>query len=114
MAFRTDRNNNPIAFTTDIAKQAGLMPGRDFVAGESFNASATQVLWTAKLLRDPIETCIQVIDRIGFYTQKGLIRWVYIGIPSFVWQKLGHDDKKKVIQFMYRNEGGTELEHLFQ
>lgn len=111
--FRTDKHNNPIAFTTDIARQAGLVEGTDYVRGDSFNAGVS-VLFTAKLLKDPVECCIRVIDKLGFYTKSGLIRWVYIGMPSWIWEKLSMDEKKRVIQFMYHHEGGTQMEWLFQ
>ena len=112
MNFRTDRNNNPIAFTTDIARQAGLLEGVDYSNGDSFKSGVT-ILFTAKLLKDPVDTCIKVIDKIGFYTKSGLIRWIYIGMPDWVWNKLTRDEKKEIVHFMYRHEGGTELEKLF-
>jgi hypothetical protein len=112
MAFRTDRNNNPIAFTTDIARQAGLLAGVDYTQGDSFN-SGVSVMFTAKLLKDPVNTCVKVIDKIGFYTKSGLIRWIYIGMPDWVCNKLTRNEKRQVVYFMYKHEGGTELEKLF-
>lgn len=106
--MRTDSHNNPTAFTTDIAKQAGLEQGKDWVTGESFTGGVT-----AKLLGDPIATTIRVIDKIGFYTQQGTQRWVYIGIPKFVWDELNTKDKTRVVQFMYKHEGGSQMNPLF-
>ena len=106
--MRTDRNNNPTAFTTQLAIQAGLTFGKDYVLGDPFEG-----YYTAKLLHDPIELTIKVIDKVGFYTKKGLLRWVYIAIPEFIWNKLDFGDKKKVIHWMYQREGGKQLEHLF-
>lgn len=111
MSFRTDRNNNPTAFTTNIAEQAGLKYGVDYVDGESFPAPST--FKTAKLLGDPVEITIRVINEIGFYTRSLVQRWTYIGLPKQIWNGLCHNDKILVIGFMYQNEGGTEMKHLF-
>jgi hypothetical protein len=105
--MRTDRHNNPTAFTTDIAKQAGLVEGRDYVIGDPFPNNPN--LKTAKLLGDPIATTINVIDKIGFYTQSGQPRWTYVNqIPDAKnWANLSYDQKKNVIAQMYKREGGN-------
>ena len=36
MLFRTDRNNNPTAFTTGIAEDALLVKGKDYEVGDAF------------------------------------------------------------------------------
>jgi hypothetical protein len=110
--FRTDLNNNPTAFTTDIAKQAGLVLGVDYEQGDSFQAG-TMTLYTAKLLGDPIEITIRVLDSIGFYTKAGAMRWSYIGIPLFIWLDLTSVQMRDVIGFMYQREGGTAMLSLF-
>lgn len=112
MSFRTDRHNNPTAFTTDLARQAGLINGIDYVDGEPFEAGGHQYK-TAKLLKDPIDTTIRLIDHISFYTIGGNQRWVYIAIPSNLWVTLTKRQKVSVIEFMYHREGGTELQDLF-
>lgn len=116
--FRTDRNNNPTAFTTDIAKEAGLVLGVDFLAGDTFNVSQPNgtwtVLYTAKLLKDPIATTIKVIDKLTFYTKYPYShRWTYIAIPPVIWTVFSEEEKKTVIKAMYQCEGGTELLPLF-
>jgi len=111
MNYRTDRNMNPAAFTTDIAKQAGLVEGKDYVAGDPFPPPSTLV--TAKLLGDPVQLTIRVIDAIGYYTKGGRPRWTYIALPKFVWDSLDAPTKKKVIGFHYKNEGGVALAPLF-
>ena len=111
MSFRTDRNNNPAAFTVDIAKQAGLIEGTDYVAGDPFPAPSTLV--TAKLLGDPVQLTIRVIDAIGYYTKWGQARWEYIAMPKFVWDSLDAPTKKRVIAFHYAHEGGVSLAPLF-
>jgi hypothetical protein len=111
-SFRTDRNNNPTAFTTDIARLGGLLP-TDYNTGEPFQ-SGTQIYFTAKLTGDPIALTLKVIDALGFYTTTGHLRWIYIGIPRFIWDKLDRVTKIQVIHFMYKNEGGTAMEDLFK
>ena len=111
-SFRTDRNNNPTAFTTDLAKEANLIQGVDYENGDSFTVE-NHIYYTAKLLGDPVEVTIKLIDILGFYTNGNIIRWVYIGIPYFVWKDLTYAVKKQVIGFMYVKEGGTALKGLF-
>lgn len=110
MSFRTDRNNNPTAFTTDVAHLGGLVLGVDYEVGDVFPRGT---LHTAKLLKDPIELTIKVINKIGFRTTLKQGRWTYINMPKFVWDGLLDEEKKMVIQDMYHFEGGTELEKLF-
>jgi hypothetical protein len=100
--MRTDRHNNPTAFTTDIAKQAGLVEGVDYVAGDPFSGGVT-----AKLLGDPIETTIKVIDKIGFQTAKGNQRWSHTNYSKDQWDKMTHEEKIGVVGSMYQKEGGN-------
>src|SRR6185369_3515383 len=100
MSFRTDRNNNPAAFTTDIAKEAGLELNVDYCVGNKFPDPSN--LYTAKLLGNPLEVTIKVIDKIGYYTKHGQPRWTYIAIPKFVWDMALYATKKKIIQFHYQ------------
>ena len=111
--YRTDRNNNPAAFTTTIAEQGGLKLGKDYEQGDPFFSGGKQY-FTAKLIGDPIDLTIRVIDNIGYYTRMGMPRWTYIQIPPFVWQMLNYSQKKEVIAFHYKNEGGISLLHLFE
>jgi len=108
---RTDANRNPAAFTTDIAKQAGLVLGMDYEAGDPFPAPSTLV--TARILGDPVAVTIRVIDRIGYFTQLGKPRWDYIALPRFVWMGLSADEKRDVIGYHYKREGGTDMRGLF-
>jgi hypothetical protein len=110
--FRTDRNNNPAAFTTDIAIQGGLVLGKDFTTGDPFVAGS-HTYYTAKLLGDPVMATIKVIDAIGFYNKQSQQRWVYIGMPKWIWDGLAIRDKVQVVRFMYEHEGGTELRKFF-
>ncbi len=66
--MRTDENNNPAAFTTDIATQGGLVEGTDYTRGTQFppDEHGNPVsLWTANLMGDPVALTIRVIDAIG-------------------------------------------------
>lgn len=110
--YRTDRNNNPTAFTTELAKQAGLLAEIDYTEGDAFYKGPTR-FQTAKLLKNPLLTTIHLIDKVGFYTKEGKLRWNYIGIPKQTWLALTMDAKIEVVHFMYQREGGTELENLF-
>lgn len=120
--MRTDDNNNPTAFTVDLAKQAGLVLGVDYESGTPFPAPSKLV--TAKILGDPIVVTIKLINAVGFYTQHGgpkFSRWDYINMPKFVWDSLGvaaihgslSSAQRDVIGFMYQCEGGIAMRHLF-
>ncbi|MBS1516599.1 MAG: hypothetical protein JSS91_00770 [Bacteroidetes bacterium] len=106
---RTDRHNNPAAFTVDIAKQAGLVLGKDYTEGDAFPDNPK--LKTARLIGDPIAQTIKVIDRIGLYTKSGQPRWTYVNsIPGARnWNQLSNSQKVAFIQQMYNHEGGTAL-----
>lgn len=110
--MRTDAHNNPTAFTTDIAKEAKLIEGKDYVQGDSFSVGG-HVFYTAKLLGDPIAITRGVIDTIGFRTSNNAQRWTYISLPKFVWATMTLDEKRDVIGFMYMEEGGTTMRGLF-
>lgn len=117
MTYRTDAHNNPTAFTTDIAKEAGLVLGTDYVQGDPFKVGESTYC-TAKPLGDPVAITIRVIDAIGFYTALGSLRWEYIGMPKLVWLGLPREgikicSKRDVIGFMYQREGGTAMRSLF-
>lgn len=103
--MRADENRNPAAFTTDIAKQAGLILGTDYEPGTPFPAPSPLV--TAKLLGDPVAITIRVIDAIGHYTHSGAERWAYIAIPEFIWGTLTPDLKRDIVGFHYQREGNN-------
>ena len=107
-SMRTDRNNNPTAFTTDVARVAGLQEGKDYVAGDPFSGGTT-----AKILGDPIATTIKAIDKMGFYTDSGKQRWTHTAIPKAQWDAMDYQEKKNLIKQMYQREGGTALKGLF-
>lgn len=110
--FRTDLNNNPTAFTTDLAKEAGLVLGADYEPGDPFEADG-RTYFTAKLLGDPIAITIKLINVVGFYTIAPQHRWTYIALPYILWKQLTIDQKRLVIGFMYQMEGGEAMKPLF-
>ncbi len=112
MRTRADRNNNPAALTTGVAKQAGLQLGVDYVPGDPFPAPSTLV--TARLLGDPVALTIRVIDAVGFYTKLGGLRWSYIGMMPWLWDAQNYEARRRIIGDMYARETGTELKHLFE
>lgn len=112
MSWRTDRDNNPAAFTTDVARQVGLVQETDYTLGAPFSIAGRQY-FTAKLLGDPVALTIQVIDAVGYYTTHGIPRWSYISMPRFIWDSLTPDQKRDVIGFHYEKEGGEEMRGLF-
>lgn len=107
--MRTDRHNNPAAFTTDVAKTAGLIPGVDYTVGDAFPNNPN--LHTARLIGDPIGQTIKVIDRIGFYTQGGKPRWTYVSQLQGAnnWKNLNTAQKAQIIAQMYKHEGGSGI-----
>jgi hypothetical protein len=109
--FRTDENNNPTAFTTAIAAEAGLVQHVDYEQGTQFPDG--EQLWTAKLLGDPIAITIRVINTLGFVTATGALRWTYIMIQHGLWTRLTVKQKTDVIGIMYVLEGGTAMAGLF-
>lgn len=113
MSTRADRHNNPTAFTTDMAKEAGLVYNTDYTQGDPFLVGHTY-LYTAKLLKDPLQLTVQVIDRLGFYTKFNTVRWVYKAMDNWIWAKLNVEEKIRVIHDMYHHEGGIELEKIFE
>lgn len=107
--FRTDRNNNPTAMTTDVAAQSGLQYGVDYVQGDAFSGGDGHIYHTAKLLGDPIQVTIKSLDGGGFYTRGGKPRWSYLAtVPGIRnWPNLNYNQKADIIANMYQHEGGS-------
>lgn len=103
--MRTDKNNNPTAMTTDVARELGLVYGRDYVQGAKFPGNSN--LYTARLLGDPVAITIKGLDQGGFYTRSGKQRWSYIGIPQNQWNNMSYQQKVAVVKTMYKREGNT-------
>jgi hypothetical protein len=107
--FRTDRHNNPTAMTTELAAEAGLIDGEDYVRGDSFRGPDGKTYYTAKFLGDPVATSIRAMDQVGLYTQSGRTRWTYLKrIPAAAkWARLTYQEKAGIVFKMYRMEGGS-------
>lgn len=109
--MRTDRNNNPTAMTTDVARSLGLIEGVDYVQGDKFPGDSK--LYTAKLLGNPVETTIKALDTAAqagkgaFLTQSGKPRWSYISMSDKEWLAKSPMEKRQVITDMYKHEGGS-------
>ncbi len=114
---RTDSHNNPAAFTTDIAKQAGLVLGTEYTQGDPFTVPASggkmATYYTARLIGDPIALTIKVIDAIGYFTHSGSPRWIYAALPKWLWNEMTADMKRDMIGYHYQHEGGTAMRGLF-
>lgn len=112
MVFRTDSHRNPTAFTTDVAKEAGLVLGVDYEVGDGFQAGAL-TLYTARLIGDPIAVTLKLLNAVGFYTKAGYPRWSYIAIPYQGWISWPVEFQKAIIGGMYHREGGVNMLGLF-
>lgn len=103
--MRTDRHNNPTAFTTDVAKSFGLVEGVDYTKGDPFPNNPD--MFTARLIGDGIAVTIKGIDEGGFYTEAGQQRWTHTAMSNEAWHALNYEGKRNVIMDMYKNEGGS-------
>lgn len=110
--MRTDRNNNPTAMTTDVAKSLGLVEGIDYIQGDPFQ-SGNGTLYTAKFIGDPVQTTIKGLDnaaRTGkgaFYTQSGQQRWTHTAMSDQEWLSKTPQQKQDIVAQMYSKEGGS-------
>lgn len=111
--MRTERNNNPTAMTTDVAKMLWWVLWEDYEIWDSFVTSSWQTLYTAKLIWDPIETTVRLIDRWiengidPFYRANWQWRWSYISkiwITKEKWQQMSPSEKAEVIKKMLQYE----------
>lgn len=114
--MRTERNNNPTAMTTDVAKMLWGELGVDYEIWDAFVTASWQTLYTAKLIGDPIETTIRLIDRWiangidPFYRANWQWRWSYISsiwITKDKWVKMSPAEKADVIAKMLKHEWGS-------
>lgn len=111
--MRTDRNNNPTAMTTDVAKSLGLQEGIDYTQGDPFSTSTGATLYTAKLNGDPVQTTIKGLDTAAqsgkgaFQTASGKPRWSYINMTDQEWLSKTPEQKKQIVSQMYQREGGN-------
>ena len=110
--MRTERNNNPTAMTTDVAKSLWGVEWEDYVQWDSWTNDKWQTFYTAKLLGDPIETTIRLLDRAAetgrwaFYTKAWWQRWTHTAMSDADWLKLSPEEKQWVVLKMLKNEWG--------
>lgn len=108
--MRTERNNNPTAMTTDVAKTLWMVEWVDYIVWDKFPNSN---LHTARLLWDPIETTIRAFDNAAakgiwiFYTQWWKQRWSHTAMTNEQWKKLTDEQKRNVIYAMLQREWGN-------
>lgn len=109
-SMRTERNNNPTAMTTDVAKTLWMVEWVDYIVWDKFQDSN---LHTARLLWDPIETTIRAFDNAAakgiwiFYTQWWKQRWSHTAMTNEQWKKLTDEQKRNVIYAMLQREWGN-------
>lgn len=109
--MRTDRNNNPTAMTTDVAKTLWLVEWVDYVKWDVFPNNSN--LFSAKLIGDPIQQTIKALDtaianwKRAFYTQWGQQRWTHTGMSNEQWQGMNNEQKVATVVKMYHNEWGN-------
>ena len=109
---RTERNNNPTAMTTDVAKTLWLVEWVDYVQWDPFSTSSW-TLYTAKFLWDPIETTIKALDTAvanwtwAFYTQSWKQRWTHTAMSNEERSALSDEEKRQVVLNMLQREWGN-------
>lgn len=98
-----ERNNNPLNMTVDFMKIMGWELWVDYeVSTDSFVNSNWGTQYYAKLIGDPVDTTIRVLDRavangMNPFTTKS---WSYIWklwLTKEKWQKMSMDEKKEMI-----------------
>ena len=111
--MRTDRNNNPVAMTTDVAKTLWLVEWVDYVQWDSFTWGSWNTLYTAKLIWDPIQQVIKWLDiaandpnKKAFYTQWWAQRWTHTAVSDEQWNNMTQEQKQALVVKMYHNEWG--------
>ena len=112
--FRTDRHRNPLAITTAVARQGGLEESVDYTQGDPFLGKDGRTYYTANILTpDPMQTMVNVFDKLGFTTQSGGNRFDYLDGPKAdaEWATLSNEQKLDVFaeQYMQNEKGSGEL-----
>lgn len=109
--MRTERNNNPTAMTVDVAKSLWWVEWVDYVQWDSFKTWDGRTLYTAKLIGDPIETTIKLLDNAAnswkwaFYTKWWAQRWTHTAMSDKDWLALTPEQKQNVVLQMLQREG---------
>ena len=99
-----ERNNNPLNMTVDFMKIVWAELGVDYeVSSDSFVNSNWGTQYYAKLIWDPVETTIRVLDKalenwVNPFTKTS---WSYIDklwLTKEKWQGMTHDEKVEMIK----------------
>lgn len=105
---RTERNNNPTAMITAKAKQLGWILWEDYEIWDSFVWSDGRTYYTARLIGDPIETTIRLLDR---WLEKWLANifsgWTYaskLWLNNEVRRNATPEEKREIIYNMLAQE----------
>ena len=112
-SMRTERNNNPTAMTSDVARSLWWVEGVDYEVWDSWTNSKGQTYYTARLIGDPIQKTIELLDRAAeswrwaFYTKAGWQRWTYTAMSDAQWLALDYDEKVNKVLDMLKHEWGN-------
>lgn len=110
-SYRTERNNNPTAMITDYAKMLWGVLWEDYEIGDSFLDSKWNKLYTAKLIGDPIEKTIELLDRwLANWLPNIFVWWSYaqeLWLNNNVWKNATDWEKRKIIEKMLKREWGS-------
>jgi len=107
--MRTERNNNPTAMITAYAKQLWWIEWVDYEVWDSWTNDKWQTYYTAKLIGDPIEKTIELLDRwvANNVKQNVFTAWTYrkdLWMNNEKWSKLSHEEKQNVVLKMLQHE----------
>ena len=127
--MRTDRNNNPTAFTVGslIANKTGLVEGVDYEVGDQFADGSNN--YTARFLGDPVEVTIKAFDNMAsqwipvhsgrsYFVVYNPEKWTFWTtanrdveapnkITAEVWKWLTDGQKIQVVDAIYKREWGN-------
>jgi len=111
--MRTERNNNPTAMITAYAKQLWGIEWVDYVQWDSFTSTdenwVTHTYYTAKLIGDPIDKTIELIDRwvANNAKQNVFSAWSYakdLWMTNEKWKNMDREEKEALILKMLQHE----------
>ncbi len=111
--MRTERNNNPTAMITAYAKQLWGVEWVDYVQWDSFTSTdenwVTHTYYTAKLIGDPMDKTIELIDRwvANNAKQNVFSAWSYakdLWMTNEKWKNMSREEKEALILKMLQHE----------
>ena len=114
-SYRTERNNNPTAMITAYAKELGGVLWEDYEIGDSFIWTDKNwnpiTLYTARLIGDPVEKTIELLDRWLANGMPNIFKWwTYaseLWLNNNVWRNATEGEKRKIIEKMLKREWGN-------